>query len=202
METKAMKLGRTLSWVAVLALLAACGSDPEPGNAATAAATPAPAPAKPAAPAKEDPTAQMARAVGNGKPGAAVDIKYEFSARPELGKPVELQVALIPGAGVDAMDVTFTGMDGITLAGALTASFGTVKAGEPYKHNLSVLPDRNGVFYITVSVNTQLGGAQLGKTFSIPFVVGAAPVQQKPAPAKDASGQPVEPMPAQETTNK
>lgn len=195
-----MKLGRTLSWVAALALLAACGSDPEPEAAATAAVTPVRA--KPAAPAKEDPTAQMARAVGNGKPGAAVDIKYDFAARPEVGKPVELQVALIPSAGVDAMDVAFTGMDGITLAGTLTASFGAVKAGETYKHALSVLADRNGVFYITASVNTQIGGASLGKTFSIPFVVGNAPVQQKAAPARDASGQPVEPMPAQETSGK
>lgn len=195
-----MSQTRTCLWVAALALLAACGSDPGSENAAATAAAQS-APAKSAAPAKEDPTAQMARAVGNGKPGAAVDIKYEFMARPEAGKAIELQVALIPTAGVDAMDVTFSGMDGITLAGTLSASFGAVKAGEPYKHTLSVLPDHSGVFYVTAAVNTQMGGASLAKTFSIPFVVGTAAVQQKPAvPAKDATGQPVEPMKAEETT--
>lgn len=113
---------------------------------------------------------------------------------------MELEVALIPSAGVDSMEATFSGMEGITLAGNLTASFGSVKASEPYKHTLSVLPDRNGVFYVTVSVNTQIGGATLGKTFSIPFVVGSAPVQQKAkAPEKDATGQAIQPMKAEET---
>jgi len=195
-----MSQTRTCLWVATLALLAACGSDPGPQSVATTA-TEQSASATAATPAKEDPTAQMARAVGNGKPGAAVDIKYEFTARPEAGKPIELQVALIPTAGVDAMDVTFSGMDGITLAGTLGASFGAVQAGEPYKHTISVLPAHNGVFYVTAAVNTQMGGASLAKTFSIPFVVGTAAVQQKPvAPAADATGQPVEPMKAQETT--
>lgn len=193
---------RNFFWVAALVALSACGSKSEPGSEAQSADTAAAAPkAKPAvaAPAPADPTEKMARAVGNGKPGAAVDIKYDFLARPEAGKPVELEIALIPSAGVDAMDVTFSGMEGVTLAGTLTASFSPVKAGEPYKHTLSLLPGHNGVFYVTVTVNTQISGASLARTFAIPFVVGATPVQQKPAPAKDASGQPVEPMQAQES---
>ena len=50
--------------------LGACGSDPEPET--TAATSTA---ATPAAPRPNDPTAQMAKAVGSGKPGAAVDIR-------------------------------------------------------------------------------------------------------------------------------
>lgn len=191
---------RNFFWIASMALLAACGSDPDPTATAPVAATQPPEQAQPALPKADDATAKMARAVGGGKPGAAVDIKYDFLSRPEVSKPVELEVALIPNAGVDSMEATFSGMEGITLAGNLTASFGSVKAGEPYKHTLSVLPDRNGVFYVTVSVNTKIGGATLGRTFSIPFVVGSAPVQQKAkAPQKDATGQAVEPMKAEES---
>lgn len=190
--------------IGLLGLLSACSKDPEPAaSAATADATAQAAqPVQPAAPAAPDPTEKMARAVGNGKPGAAVDIKYEFVSRPEVGKAVELQLALIPSAGVDSMNATISGMDGLTLAGPLTASFATVKAGEAYKHNVSVLATRNGVFYITVSVDTEIGGATLGRTFAIPFVAGAAVAQEKPAvPAtEDATGQAVQPMKAQETT--
>lgn len=194
-----MKLSRAVFGVTATLVLVGCGSESEPEAAASAAPAPPPAQAAPA-PVATDPTAKMARAVGAGKPGAAVDIKYEFLARPEAGKPMELEVALIPSAGVDSMDATFSGMEGITLAGNLTASFGAVKAGEPYKHVLSVLPNSNGVFYVTVSVNTQIGGATLGKTFSIPFVVGNQPVQQKAkTPEKDATGQAIEPMKAEET---
>lgn len=185
--------------IAALGLLSACGSEPEPPPAAPATA-PVQA-AQPAPDAPADPTEKMARAVGNGKPGAAVDIKYEFVSRPEPGKPVQLDVALIPSAGVDSMTARFSGMEGITLAGDLTADFASVQPKEPYRHSVSVLADRAGVFYITVSVDTVIGGATLGRTFAIPFVSGAAPVaQQKPSPATDATGQAVEPMKAEETT--
>jgi hypothetical protein len=190
----------TLASIAALALLSACGSEPEPdaaANAASATAAPAPAPAKPAP--SEDPTAKMARAVGTGKTGAAVDIKYEFLAKPAVGTPTEVEVAFIPNVGVDALDATISGMEGITLAGELTANFADVESGKPYTHRFSLLPDRMGVFYITVAVNTQIGGSALGKTFSIPLVVGNPPAQRKPAPAKDASGEVIEPMKAQES---
>jgi hypothetical protein len=186
--------------ITAFALLSACGSEPEPdaaADAATAAAKPAPTLPKPAP--SEDPTAKMARAVGNAKVGAAVDIKYEFLAKPAVGTPTEVEVAFIPNVGVDAMDATISGMEGLTLAGDLTASFAKVESGKPYTHTVSLLPDRMGVFYITVAVNTQIGGSTLGKTFSIPLVVGNPPAQKKAAPAKDASGEAIEPMKAQES---
>ena len=195
-----MNYARKLWCIAALAMLSACGSDPEPPPPAAAApaqaAQPQPAPAAPA-----DPTEKMARAIGNGKPGAAVDIKYEFASRPEPGKPVQLDVALIASAGVDSMTARFSGMDGITLAGDLTADYASVEPRQVYKHSVSVLADKAGVFYVTVSVDTVIGGATLGRTFAIPFVAGTGQVtQQKTAPVTDAAGQPVEPMKAEETT--
>ena len=203
----ASPLVRIFSLIATAALLAACNSEPAPESKSEPSAKAA----KPklsaeanaaadAAAATKDATAKMARAVGNGKPGAAVDIRYDIRARPEAGKPVEVEVALVPGPGVDAMEATFAGMDGITLAGPLSASFPVVKAGEPYKHTLSLLPAHNGVFYITVAVNTQMGNTSLGRTFSIPFVVGQTPVQAKPTPAKDTKGEAIQSMQAEETS--
>ena len=181
---------------ASLALLAACSSEPEP-----AAAAPTPAPAKPmVAKAQDDETASFAKAVGDGKPGAAVSIRYEFSGKPTIGTPTELDVAVIPSAGVDSLEAKMSGMDGITLAGPQTASFTSVEAGKPYRHKLSVLPDRTGVFYVTVSVNTQIAGSTLNRTFSIPFVVGQPVAQQKPAPARDAEGDAIESMKAEESS--
>jgi hypothetical protein len=185
-------------------VLAGCGSDaPAPEASNTDAPKPAAQP-KPAVPAVVDPTDKMGRAVGNGKPGAAVDIKYEFASKPEVGKPVQLQVALIPSAGVDSLEATFSGMDGLTLAGPLTASVSDAKPGEPYKHELSVLVSQNGVYYITVSVNTQISGASLGRTFAIPFVAGSLTNLQEKAQTSvtGAAGERVKPMKAQETTTR
>ena len=179
-------------------VLAACGSDPEPQAAAP---PPPPKPTLAAAPASDD-TASFAKAVGDGKPGAAVNIRYEFAGKPAPGTPTELDVALIPSVGVDAMDATLAGMDGITLSGNLQASFNEVESGKPYHHKLTVLPDRTGMFYITVSVSTKIAGSTVGRTFSIPLVVGQPVAQQKATPVKDEKGEAIEPMPAQETTRR
>lgn len=177
------------------ALLGACSSESEPE------AAPAPAPAKPAAAsASQDETMTFAKAVGDGKPGAAVTIRYEFSGKPAIGVPTELDVAFIPSAGVDSLEATLGGMDGITLAGPLTASFNSVESGKPYRHKISVLPDRTGVFYISASVNTKIGGSSLNRTFAIPFVVGQPVAQQKPEPAKNAKGEAIQPMKAVESS--
>jgi hypothetical protein len=192
------RLSRLLLCVSI-ALLGACGSDQDPQ-----AAAPAPSQPKPtiAASAPVDETATFAKAVGDGKPGAAVAIRYEFAGKPSIGTPTELDVALIPSVGVDSMQAKLTGLEGITLTGDLDVSFNAVEAGKPYRHKVSVLPDRTGVFYITVSVSTQIAGSSVGRTFSIPFVVGQPVVQQKPTPAKDEKGEAIHPMKAQESSGK
>ena len=173
--------------------LAACGSKPDPASAqAQQTAKMAQAP--------DDPLGRMARAVGNGKPGAAVEIRYEFSGKPAVGSPIKVQIAFIPHAGVDSMEIVINGMDGVTLTGAQSANFTEVEPQKPYVHTLTVQPDRTGVFYLSVVVTTQIGNQNLSRTFSVPFVVGNVPAQQKAAPQTDESGAPVQPAKAQETT--
>ena len=189
-------MNRLAIFVSIAGLaLAACGSDPDPDSAAAA-----PQSATKAAPA--DPLARMSSAVGNGKPGAAVLIRYDFASKPAVGTPTELQLAFIPQAGVDAMDIVVGGMDGVTLSGPLAASFTEVVPAKPYMHTVTVLPDRAGVFYLSVVATTQIGNQNLSRTFSVPFSVGSVPAQQKAAPQTDAAGQPVQPAKARETTEK
>jgi hypothetical protein len=84
--------------------------------------------------------------------------------------------------------------------GAQSASFTEVEPQKPYVHTLTVQPDRTGVFYLSVVVTTQIGNQNLSRTFSVPFAVGNVPAQQKAAPQTDASGEPVQPAKALETT--
>lgn len=187
---------RFITILASAAVLSACAeSEPEAtAPAAEPVAAPAPAPV-------EDPTVRMARAVGDRKPGAAVDIRYDIATRPQVGVPTQIKVAFVPNVGVDSLSATLTGMEGITVAGDLKPQFEQVQGGKAYEHTFSLLPDREGVYYVTVAVTTTLSGASVGRTFSIPFVVGTreAP-QQKPAPATDAAGQAIQSMDAQEST--
>ncbi|WP_157071743.1 hypothetical protein [Steroidobacter denitrificans] len=155
----------------------------------------------------DETTSRMARAVGAAKPGAAVDIRYEILNKPAVGVPVEMQIALVPSVGVDSLDAKIGGMDGITLAGDLSVRFEQVEPGQSYRHTVSLLPDRTGIFYVTVTATTQIHGQDLARTFSIPFAVGEAVAQQKAsAPVaeatgnafRDTTGETIESMPAQE----
>ena len=120
---------------------------------------------------------------------------------PAVGSPTQLQIAFIPHAGVDSMDIAVSSsMEGVTLSGAQNASFTDVEPQKPYVHTVSVLPDRGGVFYVSVVVTTQIGNQNLSRTFSVPFVVGNVPAEQKPAPQTDAAGEAVQPAKAKETT--
>ncbi|PZN29067.1 MAG: hypothetical protein DIU71_15050 [Proteobacteria bacterium] len=186
---------RTWSVVLVAALTAACGAEPEE---AAIDAAPATQPAVSAV--AEDSTERMARAVGAGKPGAAVDLKYEFASKPELGVPVEVEVALIPTSGVESMTLTVSGMEGITLAGELQYDVSQARAGEVYRHTFSVLPEQAGVYYVTAVVTTTFSSATLARTFSIPFVVGSPPPAAKATAEGAADEEAVESLPAQESS--
>lgn len=198
-KSRRIHVGGVASLAVILAIgLSACGSDPEPEGAVPSR----PPTAKPVVQAEQspvDPTAKMARAVGNGKPGAAVDIKYDFRDKPEVGKPVDVKLAFIPSTGVESLEAKITDMDGITVAGALNPQFNNVQAGQPYEHTFSVLANRSGVYYIAVEVTTLIGGVATARTFSIPLSVGTVAAQQKKTPPKDATGQAIESMKAIES---
>src|SRR5512138_2554973 len=132
-----IRMNRLVICLSVASLaLAACGSEPDPDPAAAASPKSATKPAPP-----PDPLERMGQAVGNGKPGAAVLIRYDFGSKPAVGTPTELQLAFIPQAGVDSMEIVISGMDGVTLSGPLTASFAEVVPSKPYRHTVTVLPD-------------------------------------------------------------
>ncbi len=181
-------------WIARIAtaciagVLAACGADSEPETVAqpqTSVAASNPAPTKPDA---DDPVARMARAVG-GKTGAAVELRYEIAAKPQVGAPTEMQLALIPSSTVDSMKLTIRGMEGLTLAGSLSAGFEVVEPGKPYLHSFSMLPEHPGVYYISVVIDTRIGPSSVARTFSIPFAVDNPAAEQPANPAREKNGQ-------------
>ena len=103
--------------------LAACGSEPEPDAAAAAASR-----AQAARPIRW--RAWRGRSV-TASPVRQSSIRYDFASQPAVGTPIELQVAFIPHAGVDSMEVMVSGMDGVTLAGTLSTSFPTSSRRSP-----------------------------------------------------------------------
>jgi hypothetical protein len=177
-------------------LLSACGSE----EAAPPPVVKAPAP-KPIV-AADNPAASMAKAVSTAKSGAAVELRYEIGAKPAVGVPFDVDLALVSGADTETMTVVIAGMPGLTVADEVVAPLTDVVAGQVYPHKFTALVDQPGVYYISVTVTTLSRTITQARTFSIPVLVGDPAVARKPTvePQKDAKGQAIQSMPAEETT--
>jgi hypothetical protein len=179
-----------------LVVMAACTKESE---APVVASQPNPALKREIAEIK-DPTMKMARAVTTGKTGASVDLKYDFSRKPEAGVATEVKLAIIPNVAADRLSYKISGMEGLTLAGTLEGNIDKPESGKVYDHSFSLLPERSGIYYATVTIVMESGEAQMGRTFSVPLLVGNVTSAQKAAspPQKDAAGEPIESMKAEE----
>ncbi len=203
MNASTIAMTRSLLLIALAALATACGGKDEE---AAASSEPAPAAEQPSAPADAATTTaapgdeRMANAVVTSKTAAAVDLRYDMSAKPDVGQPFEIELVFVPRAPADALQVEITGMEGLTVVSGGALAFENVRAGERYSGTVLVQADVAGLYYIGLVAKMSSKVQTEARSFSVPVVVGTAPAAvQKPAPEVDASGQPVESMPAVET---
>ncbi len=206
---------RSLALVAIAALATACGGKGEKSAATT---DKAPAEERPAAVGDARPAAaesaadataaaaaaerdlRLANAVVTSKTTAPVDLKYDVLVKPDVGKPFEISLVFVPRVPADSLQVEVTGMEGLTVVSGGALSFDDVTAGERYEGKVLVQANESGLYYIGLAARMISKVQTEVRSFSVPVVVGTVPAAvQKPAPAKDASGQPIESMPAVET---
>jgi len=204
-RTQDSRISTGLATVALAALLTTTGCSRKSDEEAAAAL--APDKARPSAvvagtantrPVVDD-ESRLANAVASGKTSAPVDLKYDLAAKPEVGQPFEIELALLPRLPADALEVEVTGMPGLVLVGNGAMKVEAVRGGATYTHKVLVRADAAGTYYVSVIAKMITQVQREVRTFSIPVVVGLAPaVMAKPEPQKDASGQAVESMPARE----
>jgi hypothetical protein len=203
---------RFLALALCAALCAACADDSTPDPA------PAPPPAKPQSTAEaqaeldknlaEDAdklTADMVRGVSPGKPTAPVELKFSLPAKPRLGTPLSIDIAVITTLSSDGMTLSAQASEGLEVdAGTSLANFPKSPSGTLYRHKLRVTPRAEGAFSVNVLVTTVVpGSGAQSRSFSIPLLVGGVAALDKPLPAPtstDSSGERISSSPAVETT--
>jgi hypothetical protein len=159
------------------------------GTATTAASAPASAAEK---------QSRLADAVVDSKTTAPVDMKYDLLARPELGVPFEVELTFAPRLPADAIEVEINEAPGLTIVGEKAAKFAPVEAGQTYTSKVLVRGDKPGLYYVGVVAKMQTQVQTETRAFAVPVVIGNPVAAQKPAVAKDATGQAVQPMRAEE----
>jgi hypothetical protein len=213
---------KRVGWISIAILaLGACGRDPEPQEATPRATTAesvaapetASAPTVAAADAGDKgepaglPVIQPvipSREALPGKPGAAVELRYEVGASPEVGQPLVIDFGLAPQAASPVMRLMVATSAGLSLRQTTAPPVQrNVEAGSEYWHQVVVVPEQEGAFSVSVIATLGEGEKSLARTFSIPVVVGSASAArnkgEQPPPPVDATGQPIEIMPGQES---
>ena len=206
-----MQMARSIGVAMLATLLAAgCGGGDGEGAAKTQESAKArPDATDPAASSKDataevasvkptDKEARLASAVADSKTTAPVDLLYDLPAKPEVGQPFTVEFAVKPRIQADVLDVEVADSPGLTIQGERLARFQAVEAGQPYTFQLQVVGNAAGLYYVSVTAKIATQVQTEARAFSIPVVIGSPVPVQKPAPKKDASGQPIESLPARE----
>ena len=162
-----------MSWTIAAALALAvsgCGSSGESGTGA-APATTGPPGAKAPGRAQSD---NMVAAVSATKGGAPVEVKFELRERPQVGQPVDIDIAVLPvSPNLERVHAIFQAGDGLDLvSGGETALIEKPADGVPIRHTLRILPKRDGIFVVSAVVSVDTASESLSRTFSIPLIAG------------------------------
>ncbi len=144
----------------------------------------------------------------SGKPGAPVELKFDLGAKPELGKPLEVTVAVVPrGEGISQLRVVFQSNESIEVqSGNEMAVQDRPADGVAVTHTVTVVPRRDGVFYLGAVALVEGSGGSVARSFAIPIIVGdpveaERAIADKPAQgvmAKGEAGEKIISLPASE----
>lgn len=187
------RIAGALRGVAVVVIaamaLAGCGSG---DSGAPAAAAPG-GKSKAKAPAASSGRTDMVSAVSAGQGPGAVDVRFAMAARPEVGKPVDIQIALIPNVDLVGLYARFQGAEGLDVVkGGETEHFDHPAKGAEKLHAVTVLPRSDGIFNLTAIVLADSETGSVSRSYSIPIIAGAGLREPPPEtpPAKPAARQP------------
>jgi hypothetical protein len=162
-------------WAVAAALvltLGGCGSTTE-SNAAAHSKKNLAKPKATVDPALREPI-DMVAAVSATKTGPPVQLKFELRQRPEIGQPLDVDVALIPDSPTLArVYAKFQGVEGLDLLdGSNIPAVEKPAQGVPIRHTVRVLPKRSGIFTLNVAVGVDSGTDSVSRAFAIPVIAG------------------------------
>jgi hypothetical protein len=175
--------------LAAAALLGGCGSK----SSGPAASTPAKAAAAKSVKPSDELSRNMVSAVASNKPSTLpVQVKFELRDRPDVGQPVELDLAIVSmSASVDRVSGKVEAEDGLELVeGAEIAATDRPVEGVPIHHLLKVVPKREGIYTVRAIVTVDASGAPSSDAYSMPLIVAGASAASSGTPGAPAPSAP------------
>ncbi|MFI4869046.1 MAG: hypothetical protein ACHQDD_06800 [Steroidobacterales bacterium] len=155
------------------ATLAACGQAADKTGAAGQSRQPGPEKHK--AGDLLDP--DMVAAVSSAHSSTPIAMKFRLSARPVIGVPLQVVVALIPAADVtiNRIHASFQPGDGLQLQTERSLDINDPSAGGMIEQELSVVPQQPGVLSLNATVVVDMDGGSLSRSYAIPLIASDKP---------------------------
>jgi hypothetical protein len=127
----------------------------------------------------------MVAAVASSRNARVVSVHFSLNGTPTVGKALPVDIAIVPHQPVSSLNVHFEVRDGLAIAaGNVLENQADPRPEALLKHQLVLLPSKEGVFMVVAVVETQSSEGTVSRIFSIPVIVspagGAAPA---PVPA-------------------
>lgn len=166
-------------------LLASCGDSPDEGKP-----VPNQGAAKPAKPAEGIVPPEMVAAVSSEANARVVSVHFSLKGAPVVNQALSVDIALVPHQVLTTVHVHFEARDGLSIAtGNDIDIISEPAAGKLLKHQMVLLPVKEGVFMVMAVVDTGTNDGTVSRIYSIPIIVGpaAANPATNPAPAPAAS---------------
>jgi hypothetical protein len=122
----------------------------------------------------------MVAAVSSAHTNTPISMRFALSARPVIGTPLIVRVALITATDVAISHVraSFQPGDGLQLQAERNLDISEPGAGAVIEQELSVVPQQAGVLSLNATVVVDMDGGSLARSYSIPLIAG-----DNPAPA-------------------
>jgi hypothetical protein len=131
--------------------------------------------AQPAPTATLDP--DLVNAVSSANSTTPISMKFRIASHPLVGRPLTIEVALIPAQGVEFQHIhtSFQVGDGLQLSSERAYDVEQPAAGIPLEQELTVLPQQSGVLQINAIVTVDSDSGSISRTYSIPIIADAQP---------------------------
>jgi hypothetical protein len=126
------------------------------------------------------PTDLVSAVSGGGEEGPA-GLKFQVGQRPVAGQPVVITLRLVANQALDHLEARFRPDEGLQVSqGGDFDPQGHLDAGETVDHDLTLIPDHDGIYTVLATVTTGSADAAVSRSFVIPIVVGTAVAVAKP----------------------
>jgi hypothetical protein len=116
--------------------------------------------------------ADLVSAVNAGGPAKPLSVKFRVEARPVVGMPVKILLALIPTdqSSIDHIHASLTVGEGLLMQSPPSFDLSDLKGGTPQYHEVTVVPQQTGVLDLNATLLLQTDKSSEARTYSIPLI--------------------------------